>query len=125
MGEDVPEGLLPPAKDKTLPIPSQKKPTEEKTGTGDKVVTKDKPAEKIKMENGSQQEKEVLASDAKVKEEPAEESQEKKSEPVKLALTPNATQKAAKEAKSAPTPPVSNRPRRQVRKQEAEGSNSK
>ena len=91
------------------------------------METKNKAAEDIKIENGGQQEekdKAALAGAAKVKEEPTEESQEKKSE-AKPAQTLNATPKGAKEAKSIPTPPVSNRPRRQVRKQDAENSNSK
>ena len=140
MGEDIPEGLLPPPKEKALPVTSNKKPPEEKGGTGDKVetknkaaevikVTKDKVADIIKVENGGQPEEKdkaaALAGAAKVKEEPTEESQEKKSEAAKPAQTLNATPKGAKEAKSIPTPPVSNRPRRQVRKQDAENSNSK
>ena len=136
MGEEIPEGVLPPVKDKTPPAPSPKNLTGEKGGAGDKVETndknavdKDKSAENIKVENGGHQEEEkekaVLAGAAKVKEEPAEESQEKKSEAAKPAQTPNGPPKAAKEAKPISTPPVSNRPRRQVRKHDAENSNSK
>ena len=130
MGEEIPEGVLPPAKDKALPVPSNKNPTAERVGTEENVETKDKAAENIKIENGGQQEekdKAALVGTAKVKEEPTEESQEKKSE-AKPAQTLNATPKGTKEAKSIPTPPVSNRPRRQVRKQDkqdAENSNSK
>ena len=138
MGEDIPEGVLPPGKDKTPPAPSPKNPAGEKGGAGDKVenkdkdvADKDKAAENIKVENGNgghqeeEKEKAVLAGAAKVKEEPAEESQEKKSEAAKPAQTPNGPPKAAKEAKPISTPPVSNRPRRQVRKHDAENSNSK
>ena len=137
MGEDIPEGVLPPVKDKTPPAPSPKNLAGDKGGAGDKVETKDKDAEdkdkaaeNIKVENGGHQEekekeKALLEGATKVKEEPAEESQEKKSEAAKPAQTPNGPPKAAKEAKPISTPPVSNRPRRQVRKHDAENSNSK
>ena len=149
MGEEAPEGVLsPPVREKTVPIsadkkqaapvpadkkqaapvPADKKPTEEKGNIKENM--KDAAAEVTKTGKGDQQdEKEKAAAalevTAKVKEEPKEDSSDKKAE-AKSTTAPSATPRGTKEAKSSiPTPPVSNRPRRQVRKQDSENSSSK